>query len=121
MPLLLPFLECKGVSKDLKDNGYKNTLQKSAIVQMDGACVTPATGPVLNREVALECCGLEYATEEGVVGAPRHKPSPPHTMGFVCGWPWLLWIPNPEKRPRQRLSLYRVNEERGYILVLSRV
>lgn len=84
MPLLLPFLECKGVSKDLKDNGYKNTLQKSAIVQMDGACVTPATGPVvLNREVALECCGLEYATEEGVVGAPRHKPFlPPIQWGL---------------------------------------
>lgn len=50
------------MSKDLKDNGYKNTLQKPAIVRTDGASVTPATGPVvLNREVALECCDLECA------------------------------------------------------------
>lgn len=62
VPLLLPFLECECVSKDLKDNRYKDTLQKSAIVRTDGACVTPATGPVvLNREVALGCCDLEYA------------------------------------------------------------
>lgn len=31
--MLLPFLGCKFVGKDLKDNGYKNTLEKSVVVQ----------------------------------------------------------------------------------------
>lgn len=34
MPRLLPFLKCKFVNRDLKDNGYESTLGNFVVVQI---------------------------------------------------------------------------------------